>query len=468
MTDFASMAPGLSTIPQATSGVESSPDYSELIQHIATPIDPKLVQAATTPIPGSHASTVPSNFLKPIEDFKSAPINHNPVVGRKQGRLQGIGNAIIGATNALGAVVTAEQQTKQNQVKDAATKVIISQQAIDEAKQAHDAAAAAGNTEAAAASQKIIDQNTKTRDGIFSDPKLRKALTKGFDISYTDPASNKTDEHEAVMAAMKAAKTLQEKKEIQKQVQEKQNTAAGQAAGTAYAAQQPRTMIPNAVAQQQLAIAQANQKANIEATKALVPLMAATVRANSSLTMEQRKEENAQTIEFMRTQSAWDRTQAQIGARQDLAKTQFGYKLTEIAAEGTKDLAVFKSKLALKSSDPDSQVKAYTEFQTKTAETQTKIQEHIADLQVQRDKEAEVKPYNTAAVSNLDQQILLAKQAQQSFKEASDSIQSWYNRSAGVQGGGTLSDTSSGSGIDNASSYLTDSAADPDSEESEP
>ena len=267
-----------SSVPAAIPAQEQSagPDPYALIANI---VSPGLATAATTPIAGAHGGAVPSSLQRPIAPHQDRPMNQRPVVGRKAARIQGIGNAITGATNAIGAVVTKEAQMKQDQIRDAATKFIMAQQGIDEAKQAHDAAIANGDAATASKMQELIQKNTQARDGITADPKMRKALAKGFDISYTDPESNKTEEHAAVQAAIKQAKTFQEKRQIMQQQQEKQNQSAATAFGQAYEKQAPQGTAANVPAQQRLAIAQATQK---ELGGILRSTMSAQIRADAS------------------------------------------------------------------------------------------------------------------------------------------------------------------------------------------
>jgi hypothetical protein len=276
--DVSSTSGGVPASPMATIG--AGPDISELIKNISEPLSPDLVRAATTPQVGPHAVQVPSSLTTSIAPHQQTPMmDPNQAVGRGYGKAVGIGNAIIGATNALGTVVTKEKQMKQGQIRDAAQKVIMAQQAIDEATNQRDAATKVGDAAGAAQFQKMIEQNTQVRDGVFADPKMRKSLVKGFDISYTDPESNKTEEHQAVMAAIKNAKTMQEKKQAIADFRQKQNTAAGAGAGAAFAAQQPRGFQPNQVAQAQLQIAQAQKKDLVDMYKTLAP---ALVRADSA------------------------------------------------------------------------------------------------------------------------------------------------------------------------------------------
>jgi hypothetical protein len=310
--------------------VQSNTDIESLIRNISTPIDPRLISAATTPIPGAHTGQVPSNLTTPVAPHQNTPLDLRPTVGKGNARARGIGNAIVGVTNALGSVVTAEAQNKQNSIRDAATKVITAQQAIDEAQQQHDMAlqnlknAAPGSPEAeqyqkqVTQFQGVIDQNTKTRDGIFADPKMRKALVKGFDISYTDPQSNNTEEHKAVQAAMKQAKSLAEKKQIMQEAQQK----AGAAAGAAYASQQPRGLTMDTAAQQRLAIAQGQQKIQQGVIKDILTYTAAMRRAEAP-------------VDAAKIRGLYE-LQKQINSsmqKQNDMQTQFDYKMRFLQAQ---------------------------------------------------------------------------------------------------------------------------------------
>jgi tetratricopeptide (TPR) repeat protein len=289
VTDNTSQA--ASSVPSSVGGGNSGGFdgmYADIIKNIATPIDQNLVKAAMTPIPGAHAAQVPSNMTTPIPAANQGRlIDTRGIVGHKNARAAGIGNAIIGATNAIGAVTTAMADQKQNQVRDAAQKVITAQQAIDEAQQAHDAALSSGDAAAASKAQELIQKNIQVRDGVFADPKLHKALVKGFNISYTDPGSNDSIEHKGAIAGIKAAKDAQAKKEMILAEKQRQQSASGKAAGAAFAEQQPQGLTANLQAQAQLAQAQQQRKDMLEAMKAYGPVYAANIRAQGQVNAEQ-------------------------------------------------------------------------------------------------------------------------------------------------------------------------------------
>src|SRR5476651_1253190 len=100
--------------PGQGSGGGQDSFVEELIRNISKPIDPGLVNAAVSPIPGAHAAQMPTSLTTPIQPHQDQPMRTG-AVGHHAAKLQGIGNAITGATNALGTVVTKEAQQKQNQ-----------------------------------------------------------------------------------------------------------------------------------------------------------------------------------------------------------------------------------------------------------------------------------------------------------------------------------------------------------------
>lgn len=238
------------------------------------------IQAAATPIAGPHAAQMPSSLTTPITPHQDTPLNTRPVVGAGNARARGIGNTITAVMNGLGRVVTAEAQNKQNQIRDAATKVMEAQQAVDQWEQQ---ARMTTDPKQAAYFQKQAEEARNTRDGVFADPKMRKALVKGFNFNYTDPTQNKTTEHAAVQEALKGLKTKQEKIAAIKELRAKQNAAAGATAGAAYAKAQPRGLAPNVQAQMQLQAKMEQQKNYLESLKALAPVFSARIKAGADM-----------------------------------------------------------------------------------------------------------------------------------------------------------------------------------------
>lgn len=316
--------PNVLPFPQLQGTVPSSaaagPDVSSLIGHISDPLTPELIRQATTPIAGPRVPQLPSSMTRPIAPYQQTPFDTREVVGAGNARARGIANAFTGVTNALGTVLTAEAQKKQGEIRDAATKVITAQQAIDEAQQQHDMAIQQGDADTASKMMELIKENQKVRDGVFADPKMRKALAKGFDISYTDPSQNKTEEHQAVMQAMQGAKTRAEKQAAIAKLRAEQNAKAGAAAGAAFASSQPRGLAPNTMAMQKLQIAEMEQKAQIEAQKNYATLQASLARSQSTV-------DAARVREMGSTLVAQARMQQQdylLNRRFDMAKQLLG------------------------------------------------------------------------------------------------------------------------------------------------
>ena len=275
-----------SSVPASVGG--SGDDIGTRLQQIQgdTATQQRLMREAITPVSGSHVGQIPSALTKPIGE---APQNATPYE-RPRSKGEAISNMINSAGNAVSKVITAEKEQKRTHLTDAATKLFTAQAAIDEAQQQHDSATAIGDEATAHKAQQLIGQNTEVRDGIISDPKLRKALAKGLNIDYIDPSNNKTEEHAAVQAAIKNAKTIQEKKQLAKQAQQQHQQQANQQGaqnfGQAFAKSQPQTLAPNQMAQQQLEAYQQQRKDAIDTFKAMGPIYAEQLRAKGAVTVE--------------------------------------------------------------------------------------------------------------------------------------------------------------------------------------
>jgi hypothetical protein len=242
-------------------------------------------------------------------------------------------------------VITAEKEQKRTHLTDAATKLFTAQAAIDEAQQQHDSATAIGDNATAQKAQQLIDQNTKVRDGITSDPKLRKALAKGLNIDYIDPSNNKTEEHAAVQAAIKNAKGIREKIEAAKAAKQKfaaeNNPKGAQNFGAAFAKSQPQTLAPNQMAQAQLAQQQAQEKALVEAYKAQTPREIALLQQQTQL---QKQHEEIVARDEQRRQRLEDR-KSLLGFEEQKARRLANY---------SSDLAVQREQkvLNMRNADP--------------------------------------------------------------------------------------------------------------------
>lgn len=389
----------MGTVPASPMNTGAMEDPMELIKNIVTPIPPELIKAATTPIAGPHAAQVPSNLTTPITPHQDTPMmDTRGIIGHSYGKAVGIANAITGVTNAIGGVVKSEQQHKQNQVRDAAQKLIMTQQSIDEAKQQLDAAHASGDTANAAKFQKLIDDNTVALNGITADPKMRKALAKGFDISYTDPSANKTEEHAAVQEAIKNAKTFQEKRQAAQQVKQQQNATASKNFGEAFAKAQPQGLQPNVAAQQKVAMLQEQQKNQLDSIKALSPYFAAQARAGAAMSIADKK-------------NAIDLRVHAMDNEKDIEKQLLENKQHEQDRAAARSLELLKSSLemqrkAAEDGNPTSIMKAFQEASKNYLSALDNTQKQRQALNTELDKkpggsrEAEIRRQLTALDSN--------------------------------------------------------------------
>ena len=262
-------------VPASVGAPSSGSEVESILKNLAA--DQTLVRQAITPVAGQHVGQIPTALTKQVGP---APQSATPYE-RPRSKGEAIANMITSAGNAVSQVITAEKQQKQTHITDAATKLFTSQQALDEAQQTKDSAnamltnatgeEAKGYQATIAQADKLIKQNTDARNSVLADPKMRKALAKGLNINYIDPSENKTEEHQAVQAALKNAKTIQEKREAAKKVQVERNQQGAQNFGEAFAKTQPQTMGQNQLAQQAIARQQAAVQQKMEVAKLWAP-----------------------------------------------------------------------------------------------------------------------------------------------------------------------------------------------------
>lgn len=374
-----------------------------------------LAQKASTPIPGGHVGGIPLSLQPDQKQAQVSPlIPSRPgvdVVGKGNARGVGIGNAVIGAMNAISKTETAITNKKKIEVASGTQQLLVAQQAYDQAAELYKQNPQDAEAKAA------MDRNMNVMNGILSNDKLRKAIAKGMNIDFTDPSANDTVEHQGV-------------------AQGKQMAQQHVSYGEQFNQKTPTMMQPNeqAIAQYKAAVEQ--QKINTDAVKSIIPLLSAQLRAASMdkrtagiITASKIKEIGAAAIQDSKNQAAWNRTLANIKSRKDLAKDQFGYKMSEIAAEGQKDLTTFRAKLEMKNADPLVQAKAYTEFQTKSAATIANLTKTIGTLE----QEKTLNPDKTGATAkDLNDQIKTAQEALTNYQTAVKSTSDWYKQYAKI------------------------------------
>ena len=444
----------LTSVPTSIGNGGGDAFMNSLIENISKPLSPELIESATTPVAGSHTSQVPSSFTTPIQPFQGAPLDERQVVGKHNAKMQGIGNTVTAVANTLGGLVTAETQHKQNQVRDAATKVINAQQALDQAQQAHDEYTKSGDTQRAASMQAIIDQNTKVRDGVFSDPKLRKALVKGFDISYTDPQSNKTTEHAGVMEAIKNAKTIQEKRAAMQQYQQQQNQAVGKTVGAAYAQQQPRGLASNVVAQQKLQIEQTNRAASQVALKDYLTFKASMAHANATIGAAQIRAIGAGILQQTKFDQAQELQDQKLKNSVLMQNMRYRDALSEIAARGNQARQTARDVFSDRQSDPimlgqkmQKSIKTYDDAIAKDAVTLQTLQAQRTALYMDNNNKPLPKPPGQDDVNASNQALQYVQQHLQNMKSSRDALMKNYETlrstygAAGEGGGSDATDS---------------------------
>ena len=173
---------------------------SDFIKSLASPIDPNLIQQAYTPVPSGHDMQLPPEMQTPLAPARQTPFDERGVVGKKAARSQGIENAFIGVSNAVGSVTRGLAERNRQKTSQATTRLMDAQHQIDVATQALKTAA----PEQQKALQDSISRNKYIMNTILGDDKMRKSIEKGLQISFTDPSKNKTDDHTAVAQGRQA------------------------------------------------------------------------------------------------------------------------------------------------------------------------------------------------------------------------------------------------------------------------
>ena len=396
----------------------------------------ELATRASIPVPGGSGQEMPASLLYNPKQYTPGQTDNRPVVGAGNARAQGIGNSVIGALNVIAAVKTGEDNKKKLQIATDTHTILVEQHNIDQATQAMQALPP--DDPQRKTLQDAINASKQRQQGILSDKKTREAIAKGFHIDFTDPSANNTPDHQAVQQGQKMA-------EASLNYADQFNQKA------------PAPLGPNTTAQMQYKSAVKQQELQQKSMAAFIPLVRSMMNNQAAMDKQKLHEGMENARNMVTNQTRFTDTMAQIQGRRDLAKTQFGYKMAEIGAEGNKQLSVFSQELTMKAGDPLTQIKAYEAFKTNTAKTQAGLAATIDSLQKDRDAVATKKPYDPTAVAGIDEQIKAAKAAQKSFSDATDAAQKYYNQLAGVKegggdsGGSTDSDTS---GLSSSSTYL--------------
>lgn len=356
---------------------------SMMNQMESTKITDDDIKQALSPIQGGHSMQMPASLTRPINDPAPAQLDHRPVVGAGNARGQGIGNSVSSVVGAIATFKANHDRAKQTADATKVQQLIESQQAIDQAQQVlqqnpNDPAA-----------KEALKHNTDVRNGLFSDPKFVKTVEKGFQISFTDPAANKTPEHGIVQKAIGMFK------------KEQAASPKSQASmGAQFEKKMPTQLAPNQMAQARLQIAQQQRKDVIEFTKSVMP---AIVRAEGQQRTEMwkaqtelMKQQQAMTYRDMERVKTFNDRMALLGQQQKFA-------MQKLFAENHLILDREQKRLQMEGNDPNKLLHAADESdRTWTAA--------IANQQTQYDVASDA--YNKLAATSKDPEVVTAARAE--------------------------------------------------------
>jgi hypothetical protein len=423
----------LPSVPSSIGGGGGGTGIDSLISAGIKPIPDEMVMRAFSPTFQSHAMGVPSSMTRPIPDFKPQPMDERQVVGRGNARAQGIGNAITGVANGIGAFINSKAKLKQTQNAQKVSQLIEYQQGIDAAKEA------LKNDPNNAEAKQALEQNQHNRDAMFEDQKFVKTVQKGFNISFTDPSANKTEDHAAVQQGVDIAK--------------KRAASMGQQ----WADKQPVKPTPNLMAQQQLAMATQQQAAFAKVYASVIP----RILASKETMLRTQYVQGMQNARQMQTHvfDAWKLGQ-QFAHDNQLAGLRHEFKLDEITKTiqmgGQKALELFQTEQL----DPTKLFQTETQFGEKMAGAESTMSsalsstmQKLATAQASASRASgQDKAAINQTVQQLQYQVNALRQQQQNLQDFKGR---WYSImgnlkeiSAGMSGGDS---NGSGAGTGNGS-----------------
>ena len=327
----------------------------------------QLSKQAATPVTLKSAGQLPSSMTREIG---AAP--QSPNQGRPTNKGQAMADMIRSAGNAVSKVITAEKQHKQNQLVDSATKLFTSQQSVNEAQQAYDAAKASGNTEAMEVAKTALDKSQASVDQIIGDKKTRDMIAKGLHFNNIEPEENKTENHEAMKKALENAHTIQERKAAVQQEKQRQqaksNAQGAQNFKQAFEKSQPTTLVPNTAAQGQLAAIQAQRKELMDTLKVVLP-------EQIKSEVEMSKEEHADARRVAEDNAALNRTIQESNTKLHVQAMEDARSGRENASRMAVAQLQEHTTLALKNLEQQDPMKAIAALQTGGKDYQTAIAE---------------------------------------------------------------------------------------------
>lgn len=343
----------------------------------------KAAQAASVPsATPAHSYSIPTALSGQQREAAQAPMITRQVVGKKAAKQVGIGNAFIGAMNAVSGVTTAVENLKSTKIADATQKLMELQHNIDQDSliKPEDGA------EVYAAAQKRIMANTSNQQHLLSDNTIRKGIQKGMQIDFTDPSANQTTEHKGVQQGRAAAErsvTTQSqgipggppgKTTTVTQGQDPNALAHSFQAGLPQAPQQD----PRAMTKYQTLVAQ--QKDTFAVLKATMP---AEIKADSAEHIAQIKK----ATELLKAKNAADERWEMLQKRQNFEiqrmNAQHKFEINKLHMETNEVIKREDARINLANSDPTTIIKNAQVSQDEDAHLIAATQNHIANLKAQ-------------------------------------------------------------------------------------
>ena len=136
------------------------------------------------------STQLPANMMPHIKTYQPSPNRpYTQEVGKGNMRGQGIGKAVSGLANIVGAVSTAKSNDKQMEMSTQVSTLLQNQHEIEQAQQTLQANPNDKDAQA------LIKHNQTINQNILKDDKLRKHIQEGMKIDFTDPSANNTESH---------------------------------------------------------------------------------------------------------------------------------------------------------------------------------------------------------------------------------------------------------------------------------
>jgi hypothetical protein len=234
---------------------------------------------ANIPVAGGHTGPGTPHLPGSPTDATRYQIDTNPVVGHHNATMKGAVDVAKGVANLLGQVDQAKNAKTTQRLAVNIEGLMNATASMDQAKQvlAQDPNNAAAKTQ--------LQKAQARADEILSDDKVRKDITKAYNINFTDPSKNNTPQHAALKQATDSySKQFQD--QLPTQMQPNQ-AAINNAQAAQIAAKATHDMVDKIVP----SIIASQSRQNVADTAATARTTAATIAANAKRDAQQAKDE---------------------------------------------------------------------------------------------------------------------------------------------------------------------------------